>query len=177
MIMLLENDLLYGLLKRIAALRKAPITSRASFPARESPYKPVLLLSVIKRIQQGKTSYIQNEILFKQCVEDFSTLYTALFGNNYQLETKVTQAFWYWGAGTPRIWQLIPRTGTEEALNDAILSKVQIKTPRKLQSLVLRAEFRDSDWKLLVDPDVQKALISFIMNEHFADIGRALARL
>jgi hypothetical protein len=175
--MLQENDSLFDLLKRVAALRRAPNTSRAIFPARESPYKPVLLLAVLRRIQQGKPPYIRNEILFENCFGDFSFLYADLFGNTHQIETKVTQPFWYLGAGTPRIWELVPQYGNEDDLKNAISSKAQIKTAKRLQNLVSHAKFRAPDWKLIQDPDVQSALISFLTNEHFANIGQSLARL
>lgn len=170
-------DNLHDLLKRIAALKRAPRTSRGDYPAQSSPYKPILLLTVLWRLQQSKEPFSRNRIEFLRCQEDFSLLYGGLFGDRSDVPTKVTQAFWYLGAGKPKMWQFVPQTTKEEELHSSIQKKIQIKTPAKLQRIIAHAQFCEQDWSLLSDRDVNKALISFLIAEHFTDVREQLSLL
>lgn len=172
-----QSDGLYDLLKRIAALKRAPKTRRGRYHAYRSPYKPVLLLSVLRRIQQGREPYASNRVSFGACEADFRKLYAQLFGEPEEVETKVTQAFWYLGSGSPRLWGFSPKPGMDEALLTLINDHAQIKTPGKLKKLVEFASFSAPDWSLVTDSDVQEALISFLIAEHFADVRREIGRL
>lgn len=163
-------DHLLDLLKRVASLKRAPRTSRGQYPASQSPYKPLLLLTVLRRIQQNREPYVSNTITYAACSQDFSTLYSRLYGDSSELESKVTQPFWYLGTGKPKMWELVAKPGMEEELRQLATSRAQIKTAPKLTGLVDSARFADDDWHLLCDADVQKALISFLISEHFADI-------
>jgi predicted restriction endonuclease len=53
----------------------------------------------------------------------------------------------------------------------------QIKTPGKLNKLVEFASFSDTDLILLADEDVQQALISFLISQHFSDVRQEIERL
>src|ERR1700733_2509187 len=97
-------DALLDLLKRLGSLERAPRTSKGNYPAPTSPYKPLLLLTVLWRIQQGSLPHSGNTIPFDLCLEDFSELYQSLFGDTSDLATKATQAFWYLGTGKPKMW-------------------------------------------------------------------------
>jgi predicted restriction endonuclease len=170
-------DSLLSLLKRVAALKRAPKSSRGKYPASSSPYKPILLLAVLRRIQQGETHYSKNEILYIDCKRDFQSLYATLYGTTSDIDSKVVQAFWYLGTGKPRIWDLSPKAGMETDLAILTASRAQIKTAPKLNRLVSSARFTAADWFLLQDVDVQQALISFLIFEHFVDVRHAVERL
>ena len=167
-------DNLLALLKSISSLERAPQTVRADYPAPRSPYKPILLLTTFRRIQQGREPFIGNRIGFQECLRDFSTLYSRVFGDSSDMETKATQAFWYLGAGKPRIWQHVAKPGMDEQLQTCIKGKVQIKSMTKLTSLVDYARFPEDAWTLLADSDVQKALIAFLISEQFTDIKKEI---
>ncbi len=168
---------LYDLSKRIATLRRAPKTTKGRYHAARSPYKPVLLLTVLRRIQQGKTPYANNRMKFDVCARGFGLLYSRLFGEPEEINTKVTQAFWYLGSGSPKLWELTAKPGEEENLQLLVAQNAQIKTPGKLKHLVRFASFSEADWSLLTDPDVQEALISFLIAQHFADARQEVQRL
>jgi len=163
-------DGLLDLLKRVGALKRAPRTSKGRYPALESPYKPILLLVALKRIQQDTSPYSQNRITYDACLRDFTKLYSRLYGDAGEMEPKVVQAFWYLATGKPRIWSLIPRPGMATTLKMAADAHEQIKTSGKLNRLVEAAAFDTSDWDLLNDSDVQQALISFLISGHFPDV-------
>jgi predicted restriction endonuclease len=167
---------LYNLLKRIAALRRAPKTKKGRYHAARSPYKPVLLLTVLRRIQQGKAPYANNRIEFDACIRDFGLLYSRLFGEPGEIETKVTQAFWYLASDAPKLWDVSPRPGENDELQRLLAQHAQIKTAGKLTRLVEFASFRSADWGLVVDSDVQQALISFLIAEHFSDVRHEIDR-
>jgi hypothetical protein len=86
------------------------------------------------------------------------------------MEPKVVQAFWYPGTGKPRIWTLIPQKGMAADLRTSTDAREQIKTSGKLNRLVAYGAFEPSDWSLVNDPDVQQALISFLISGHFPDV-------
>ena len=173
----MEEDGLYDLLKRISALRRAPKTTRGRYPAGESPYKPVLLLTVLRRIQQGRNPYARNRIDFDSCAKDFGQLYGRLFGKPEEIMPKVTQAFWYLGSGVPKIWHFVAKRGSGEKLDQLLKDHVQIKSPGKVESHIEYACFADEDFRLVNDSDVQEALISFLISRHFADPRAELAFL
>jgi predicted restriction endonuclease len=75
------------------------------------------------------------------------------------------------------MWELVPQQGQEDELITLTNEKTQIKSAPKLNSLVALARFSPSDWQLLQDSDVQKALISFLIAEQFTDVRRELGRL
>jgi|SRR6185437_10928094 len=168
---------LYDLLKRIAALKRAPKTRKGRYHAARSPYKPVLLLTVLRRMQQGKAPYASNRINFEVCIQDFHLLYSRLFGEPEEIESKVTQAFWYLGSGSPKLWALSSKSGQERQLQALIAQHAQIKSAGKLKKLVEFASFSEVDWALLADSDVQQALIAFLISEHFADVRHEIDRL
>jgi predicted restriction endonuclease len=170
-------DYLYALLKRIGSLERAPQTSIGKYPAPRSPYKPVLLLTVLRRIEQPLASAGENRVLYADCERDFKQLYCGLFGGSEDVASKVTQAFWYLGSGSPKIWDFTPQPGKAEELRTLIETKAQIKSAPKLQSIVAAAHFKDEDWKLLQDRDVRKALTAFLMSEHFTDVREQLGLL
>jgi hypothetical protein len=93
------------------------------------------------------------------------------------MATKASQAFWYLGAGKPRLWELVPTEGMEEEVRTTIEAKIQIKTAAKLNKLVAFARFPPHYWKMLMDSDVQNALISFLIAEQFTDVRRELNSL
>jgi len=170
-------DGLLDLLKRVAELKRAPKTSKGKYPALKSPYKPILLLTVLRRIQQGRQPYVTNTIEFDACFQDFAALYARLYGESSNIESKVTQAFWYLGSGKPKMWQLCAKPGMQETLDTLVSSHAQVKTAGKLTKLIEVAKFADSDWALLSDTDVQQALISFLISEHFPDVRREVGVL
>ena len=163
-------DGLLDLLKRVGALRRAPRTRKGKYPALESPYKPILLLVVLKRIQQGAAPYAENRITYDVCLQDFSKLYSRLYGDTAEMEPKVVQAFWYLATGQPTIWSLTPHRGMEAALRADVDLRTQIKSAGKLNRLVECAQFTNGDWDLVSDSDVQQALTSFLISEHFPDV-------
>jgi predicted restriction endonuclease len=167
-------DALYKLLKDISALERAPRTVKGDYPAPRSPYKPILLLIALSRIHKGIESYASNRIEFEHCLKDFGNLYSRLFGSSSEMAARASQAFWYLGAGKPKVWELVPKPGMEEELKALIEARVQIKTAVKLNKLVAFARFPLGYWNLLTDSDVQRALISFLIAEHFADVRREL---
>jgi predicted restriction endonuclease len=173
----MENDHLLELIRRIAALKRAPKTSKARFPASRAPYKPILLLTVLRRLQQRRKPYADNVISFDECQRDFGTLYAGLFGTDGALEPKVVQAFWYLGSGSPKMWDLHPQPGQTQELESMLEAKTQIKTSRKLTTLVSHASFSKADWILLNDGDIQDVLMTFLINEHFSHVGQHIARL
>lgn len=170
-------DNLLGLLKSIGSLERAPQTVRAGYPAPRSPYKPIMLLTTLRRLQQGRQPFIDNRISFQECLHDFSVLYSKVYGDSSDMETKATQAFWYLGAGKPRIWQHVAKPGLEEQLATCIGEKVQIKSMAKLTSLVDYARFPEDVWTLVTDSDVQKALIAFLISEQFTDVRKEIELL
>jgi hypothetical protein len=172
-----DMDHLFQLLKHLASLERAPRTIKGDYPAPRSPYKPLLLLGVLWRIQHGYEPYSQNQISFELCMRDFSTLYARIYGDSTSMSTKATQAFWYLGTGKPRVWNLIPQPGKETEYNELSTKKVQIKTAPKLNHLIAFAQFAPQDWALLQDCDVQSALISFLIADQFTDVHRELERL
>jgi predicted restriction endonuclease len=170
-------DTFFQLLKRFAALRRAPKTSKGRYHASTSPYKPILLLTVLRRIQQGRQPYAQNKIDYDTCEQDFQILYSRLYGETENMGPKVAQAYWYLGSGSPQIWTLMPKIGRETELSNLIAEHAQIKTPTKLKKFVAIATFTQCDWILLNDQDVQRALIHFLISEHFADVRREIETL
>jgi predicted restriction endonuclease len=165
-------DNLLSLLKSIGSLERAPQTVRAGYPAPRSPYKPIMLLTTLRRLQQGRAPFIDNRITFPECLSDFSSLYSKVYGDSSDMETKATQAFWYLGAGKPRIWQHVPTPGMENQLLTCISERAQIKTMPKLTSMVEYARFPEEVWALVTDCDVQKALIAFLISEQFTDVRK-----
>ena len=170
-------DNLLHLLKSMGSLERAPQTVRAGYPAPRSPYKPIMLLTTLRRLQQGRTPFIENRITFQECLSDFSSLYSKVYGDSSDMETKATQAFWYLGAGKPRIWQHVARPGMDQELLTCISERVQIKTMTKLTSIVDYARFPDEVWPLVTDTDVQKALMAFLISEQFTDVRKEVERL
>ena len=83
-------DGLFELLKRVADLERAPRIGRGRYPAPRSPYKPILLLTVLKQIQRGRVPYSENRIRFEDCLQDFSKLYPRLYGESSGMESKVS---------------------------------------------------------------------------------------
>ncbi len=169
---------LLALLKKISALERAPKTSKGDYPAAQSPYKPILLLTVLWRIQQNAPHFSENTLRFDLCCKDFEKLYSSLYGPpSSAIGGMATQAFWYLGSGKPRIWELVPNEGQSESLRVAQAEKLQVKTASKLNQMVASARFADPDWALLQDSDVQQSLISFLISRHFTDVRRELERL
>jgi hypothetical protein len=174
---MITADGFLNLLKRVASLRRAPRTRKGKYPAARSPYKPLLLLSVLRRPQQQTVPFSSNRIEYDCCLRDFEILYAALYGDGEGIASKATQAFWYLGAGTPVIWNLTANAGQEKELPTLISKGFQVKTPGRLRMLVHSASFSPADWQLVSDQDVQKALIAFLISEHFTDIRTEIARL
>jgi predicted restriction endonuclease len=170
-------DNLFQLLKKLSSLERAPRTVKGDYPAPKSPYKPILLLTVLWRIHRGVEPYARNEFRFDLCLKDFSHLYSRVYGNSSEMKIKATQAFWYLGTGKPKVWDLVAKPGQEDELIALSKAKIQIKTAPKLNRLVASARFAPEDWQLLQDPDVQRALISFLIAEQFTDVRQELERL
>jgi hypothetical protein len=171
------TDGLLDLLKRIAQLKRAPKTTRAKYPAARAPYKPILLLTVLRRLQQGRDPYRRNIMDFALCAQDFGTLYSRLFGHDQDPEPKIVQAYWYLGSGKPHIWDLHPQPGKEDDLHALVEGRAQLKTARKLTTHVHHASFPPADWALLNDPDVQDVLIAYLITEHFSQVQRELQQI
>jgi hypothetical protein len=95
-------DNLFQLLKKLSSLEPAPRTVKGDYPAPKSPYKPILLLTVLWRIHRGVEPYARNEFRFDLCLKDFSHLYSRVYGNSSEMKIKATQAFWYLGTGKPK---------------------------------------------------------------------------
>jgi predicted restriction endonuclease len=170
-------DSCLSFLKRVAQLQRAPNTKRATYVGPGSPYKPLLLLVVIRRIQQGHAPYINNRITYPVCLRDFSALYSKVYGDSSNMEAKVAQPFWNFAGGKPKLWELVAKPGMEGELSKLLSSRVQIKTGARVKSVVEAARFTEEDWRLLCDADVQQALISFILAAYFTDVKRELETL
>jgi len=52
-----------------------------------------------------------------------------MYGDEADVDIKVTQAFWYLGSGKPKIWELLPKAGKGDELERLIAGKEQIKEP------------------------------------------------
>ena len=170
-------DALLTLLKDIGSLQRAPRTVKGDYPAPRSPYKPIMLLVVLRRVQQGIKPYSENRLGYEACLRDFSALYSKLYGSASELSVKATQAFWYLGAGKPKIWNHVAQPGMEQDLAVSLDKKTQVKSQRKLTKLVKFAQFSPENWALIADPDVQRALIAFLIAEQFTDVRRELELL
>ncbi len=172
----MEPDGLLNLLHRIADLARAPKTKRGQYPAERSPYKPILLLTVMRRLQLGAAPYSLNRIEFESCERDFARLYEMAYGQSTDLSTKVSQAFWYLGAGTPQIWHFESPRGSETELDRFKAERKQVKSASSLARVVDHAYFGESDWRLLCDPYALQSLIAFTIECHFVDIRDAVRR-
>lgn len=177
---------LLAFLKKISPerLRRAPRTRRAQYPSPGANYKPVLLLSALHRVYKALPLYRQGIVRYAPCTEDFSSIYDACYGigASTPVQPKVTQAFWYLGAGTPRIWTLIPNEGQEEELELAIRNKEQVKQQPRLLELVSHAEIPQDLMALLKDRIAARAIMAYIMQEFFPPLlhellDRALSKL
>jgi predicted restriction endonuclease len=167
-------DGLLDLLHRVAALVRAPTTVKGQYTAPQAPYKPLLLLVVLRRIEQHQAPYARNHITFAACLRDFEKLYTRLYGRRDDLESQVVQPFWRLGVGRPVLWHFIPQPGKAAELEDLVSApkKKEIKTRGVLEDVVKAAQFSERDWALLSDRDVQHALIAFLISRHFPDVRR-----
>jgi hypothetical protein len=136
-----------------------------------------MLLVTLRRIQQARAPYAENRMVYNVCEKDFGELYCRLFSDSNDIGTKASQAYWYLGSGSPKMWTLVPAVGAEESLGTHLSSKKQVKNASKLAQLVSLAHFSEVDWKLLSDTDVQNALMAFLISEHFPDIRRQIQEL
>lgn len=151
-------------------LKRAPATQRSTWTEGESPYKVVLITSIILAMHREK-AFRSGIVYYSECVPRFRKLYEALYPQENVLSwgPKTAQPFWYFGAGRPRIWSLVPKEGKTAELKRAIASRKQIKTEAQLNSLVECAEFDAGDFDLLQDPAAAKALVAFLAAEYFSD--------
>lgn len=72
---------------------------------------------------------------------------------------------------------MFPKPEMEDELSRLASGGAQIKSAPKLNRLVESAAFAKEDWKLISDGDVQRALISFLIAEHFVDLRRQIESL
>lgn len=166
----------YDFLKNIRSLRRAPPTVKAPFPEPGSPYKPILLLTVLRRIQKRDPAYIKNGFTCNDCKKDFLKVYQGLYGTPEKgIEFRIVQAFWYLGTGKPKIWELSPKNGFAEKLEQK--TGKQLRSVNELNKLVKNAHFRTEDWEFLKDPIILEIVIPFIIKTHFPDLGRLLEDL
>ena len=177
---------LLGFLRNISPeqLRRAPGTIRAKYPSPGSNYKPVLLLTVIHRICGGSPFYRDGIVRYAPSTEDFASVYDACYGAGASkpVQPKVTQAFWYLGAGKPRVWKLVANEGQENELESAIKNKVQVKLQTKLLELVSHAEMPEEIMALLRDRTAARAILAYLKQEFFPPslqetLDRALSKL
>jgi predicted restriction endonuclease len=170
------TDLL-SFLQRIdkSSLKRAPkVPSKrgADFSTEGSPYKPLLLLAVIRQIGKNTKNFKSGIISFEDCVEPFFEVYSEqikAIKQSAQKPEMVVQPFWYFGAGVPRIWELIPADNQTSELKAAIRKGVQIKTEYKLDNLVAFAEISLPDMLLIKDKVANKAIQAFILKEYFSN--------
>ena len=164
------GDLL-GFLESISPeqLRRAPGTIRAKYPSPGSNYKPVLLLTVVHRVRAGSPFYRDGIIRYAPSTEDFASVYDACYGAGATkpVQPKVTQAFWYLGAGSPRIWRLVANEGRERELESAIGNKEQVKVQTRLLELVSHAEMPEGIMALLRDRTAVRAILAYLKQEFF----------
>src|SRR5262249_17140124 len=149
-------------------LKRAPETRRSTWPQGESPYKVVLIMSVVAAMHRDR-AFPSGILYYADCVSYFRQLYQLLHPheNVGSWEPKIVQPYWYFGAGRSRIWSLVPKEGKTAELKRAIASRKQIKTETQLNSLVECAEFDAGDFDLLQDKLAARALIAFLSAEYF----------
>jgi predicted restriction endonuclease len=149
-------------------LKRAPATERSTWSEGESPYKVILIISIVSAMHREK-AFRSGIIYFEDCIPRFRKLYETLYPSEKvdSWEPKTVQPFWYFGAGRPRIWSLVPKEGKTAELKRAIAGRKQIKTETQLNSLVECAEFDPGDFDLLQDPTAAKTLVGFLMAEYF----------
>ena len=143
------------------------------YPLRgKSPYKPMLLLAVLQAIRDGDAPFTRGIIEIADCRGRFESLYTSLAGDSRigDLDVQLSQPFWYFGAGVPRIWTLVPREGRESELKRAIAAGTQVKSVGKLDSLVSCAELSASDLNLLSNDVANTAISAFVIRTYFTGI-------
>jgi hypothetical protein len=169
------TDLL-AYLNRIAPknLRVAPARSDTRpFPGGgNSPYKQILLLVVLQMIRKRDKGFSRGLVDFNVCGEEFAKLVEALYddGPELNMESMVVQPYWYFGAGVPRLWDLVPQDGRSIELKQAIASGTQIKTRSKLERLVALAEIKSSDLDLLNDDTANAAIRGYVVSTYFQGI-------
>lgn len=135
----------------------------------KSPYKPLLLLTVLRMIHKRDRAFSRGLIRFADCLEHFVRLKTSIYGEIFDedLTPQVVQPYWYFGAGVPRLWNLVPCEGKTLELNDAISGALQIKTRRKLEQLVAMAQVQPSDLDLLSDEAANNAIRAYLVATYF----------
>jgi hypothetical protein len=165
------TDLQHFLRKiQIQNLRRAPFTAKATWKDGDSPYKVVLLMSVIMAMHMKK-AFRSGIVYFNDCVPLYADTYSCLYGlgSAEPLKPKVVQPFWYFGSGQSRIWDLIPKDGMTTRLKRSIAEHKQIKTTSQLDTLVECAEFSSGDYDLLQSPLAARAILFFLAGEYFSE--------
>ena len=143
----------------------------------DSPYKPILLFVVLQSIQNRDRAFCRGIIEFDKCRDRFSSLYKAIYSEVEipDLESKVVQPFWYFGAGVPRIWDFVAQHEMTVPLKNAIAKGTQIKTLPKLQNLVAMAEINSNDLDLLNNEVAATAIRSYLISTYFMGMESQVA--
>jgi hypothetical protein len=109
-------------------------------------------------------------VRLEQCLPIYEEIYQSAYPahpmTSLELEAKLVQPFWYLGAGTPRLWRLVPQTGMTGELKQTIAARPQIKTASALNRLVDYAELASEDYNFLRDPIVAEFLLYFLSGKH-----------
>jgi hypothetical protein len=130
-----------------------------------------MLLAVMDGVKNSRGGYTEREISFDPIRRDFANLYMSLVDSSRPVDIiatePATQAFWYLGSGKPKIWSLIAQPGCGTKLSSAITNAMQIKSPRKLASLVRSMRFSAPTWELIQNTNRCNAIISFLIARYF----------
>ncbi len=134
----------------------------------DAPNQPILLLSIIELISQGKIQ--QNQItLSAELIATFLNLWSHLAPPNrkpdiglpfYHLKTK------------HKFWHLQPKRGSE-----AIVAKTKINKVRELKENVLFGYFDPELFALLIDLESRTTLINALIKRWFSDKTQQIEQL
>jgi hypothetical protein len=151
-----------------AGLRRAPLTVKSTWEGGESPYKVLLLISIILAMHRQK-AFRGGIVYYNDCLPLFKEVYSILYGIRSEgIEHKIVQPFWYFGSGRPRIWRLVAQEGKVSELNRAIAQKKQLTTEKMLKGLVQCAEIDAGDHDLLHNSTAARAIIFFLAGQYLS---------
>jgi len=163
------TDLLH-FINRISprGLHRAPFTIKSTWVSGESPYKVILLLSVMLAMHRDKVART-GLVHYLDCARVFKEVYSIVFPNaDSDWEPKIVQPYWYFGSGRPRLWRLIPQEGQAHALIQAISAKKQVTNEKTLCTLVECGELDGGDCDLLQDPLAAKVIFAYLAAEYLS---------
>jgi hypothetical protein len=127
-----------------------------------APHKPILLLSIIELIEKEEITTPEVECTNKLVVT-FNRYWEELAPQNFRKD--IATPFFHLKSDS--FWELVPRNGAEENLNNRIQSGKPIRTINVLQQLIKCARMNNDLFGYMRDHTGRERLRQTLMQTHF----------